>query len=752
MSLCDTMTAGTFLQGCPLCEAACGLEITVDAGRATRVRGDQSDPSSAGFLCPKGASIIGLHDDPDRLRMPLVRRGGQLREVSWDEAFAEAARRIPAFLEEHGREAFATYTGNPSAYNLSLLLYGPHLVRAVGSRKHFSSGSVDILPKQLACALMYGHSYSIPVPDIDQSRYLLVLGANPIVSNGSTVTAPNMPERLKKLRERGGRLVVVDPRRTKTAEAADEHVAIRPGTDAWLLASMANVILSRGMADLGAQAGHVAGLEQLRAHLEPFTPELAEQWTGIAAADVVRLAEELATTRPAVVYGRVGTCLQEHGTMASWLIEVLNVITGNLDRPGGAVFTSAVTERARHRDNLASQEHAFGRFRSRVRGLPEAFGELPAVTLAEDILEPGPGRIRGLLVLAGNPALSIPGSNQTEAALGRLDLLICVDSYLNETTRHADIVFPADSPLERPAFPFIARWSVRRVARWTTPLLEADGHPAEWETLLQLVALFSGDRERIDSGARHRDLLARRIEREVGDPRSAIAGRDPAEIAALTQGADGPEQMMDFLLRVGQDGDGYGSRPGGLSLELLRERPHGIDLGVSAPLTPGVIATSSGQVELTPTLLVDELDRLAAQPIAPDDPGRPLRLIGRRNLRSNNSWMHNVRSLVRGRPQCTLMMHPDDAARFDVADGSRVRVESSTGCVEVDAEVTDAMRPGVVSLPHGWGHDRPGTRLLVAATVAGANSNALGDSNTIDVVSGTAAANGISVAVSPVHP
>jgi anaerobic selenocysteine-containing dehydrogenase len=740
-------------QTCPLCEAACGLEITIRDGRPSKVRGDRDDPQSNGYLCPKGASIIGVNDDPDRLRQPMIRRDGVLCETSWQEALAEVQRLLGGFVAQHGRDALATYIGNPAAHNLSLLLYLPQLVRDIGSGKHFSTGSVDTLPKRLACALVYGHSWSVPVPDIDRTNHLLIIGANPLVSNGSMLTAPGIGARLAALRARGGRFVVIDPVRTRTAAAADEHVFIRPGTDVWLLAAMVHVLFRDELVDLGRAESWTAGVMEVQEAVSGFTPGVAESSTGIPATTIERLARELADRRPAAVYGRVGTCLQEHGTLASWLIEVLNVLTGNLDEPGGAVFPQSVVERARDAGWLRSQQDQHARFASRVNGLPETFGDLPAAALADDILEPGDGRIRGLISIAANPALSVPGSARMDEALADLELLVCIDNYLNETTRHADVILPGEGPLERSHFPFVARFSVNRYARWTDALEAPSDRPREWEVVLALAAIVQGLGDgQLDGVAAARDdnLFERRVRREVQDPLSPIAGRDPDEIIGATDGVAGPARIIDFLLRVGSDGDGYGAREGGLSLAVLRREPHGVQLGPPGHMLPGVLATRSEMIELAPARFVEELATIIKEAGPVRDDRFPFLLVGRRNLRSNNSWMHNVGSLMRGRGQCTLLLNAKDAARLDVAEGSLVRVSSATGEVEATAEVTEDIGPGVVSLPHGWGHTDPATRLSVAAATPGVNSNLLGDARLVDRISGNSVGSGIPVDVGPV--
>jgi anaerobic selenocysteine-containing dehydrogenase len=735
----------TALQTCPLCEAACGLSISIKDGQPVRVRGDAADPQSLGYICPKGASLIALHDDLDRLQYPLVRRGTNHVEVSWEEALSLTDQALSGFLVRHGNERLATYIGNPAAHNLSVLLYSPHVVRAARSRYRFSSGSVDTLPKMFSSAAMFGHGYSMTVPDVDRTDYLLVLGANPLVSNGSLLTAPDMAGRLKAIQARGGRVVVVDPRRTKTAEAADEHIFIRPATDVWLLGAIVRTLFAEDLVDLGRCGGHVAGLDVLAAAVEKFHVKTASDITGVPGETIVRLARQLAAAPTAAVYGRIGTCLQEHGTVCCWLIDVINLLTGNLDSPGGAVFTMPLTERARDAGGLRSEQNQHGRYRGPATGLPEMFGELPAAALAREILTPGDQQIRGLIVVAGNPALSVPGSGPVADALADLDLLICVDNYLNETTCHADIILPGESQLQRPHFPFIARWSLRRYARWTAPALAPEpGRPREWELMLALAAILDGIHPPFGFAEMDDDLLRSRVAREVADPASVVYGRHPEEIVRSLSGQGGPERTLDFLLRVGREGDGFGSRPGGLTLAELAAQPHGVDLGPLEPQLPGMIATESRLIEAAPPPLVGALDRLTPPPDGGQD--SRLLLIGRRNLRSNNSWMHNLPTLVRGRPQCTLQMNPSDGARLGIADGQVVEVTSDQGRIQVQAEMTDMLTPGVACLPHGWGHDQPGSRLRVAAASPGANSNLLGGA-VLDEVTGTAVSSGIPVSV-----
>jgi anaerobic selenocysteine-containing dehydrogenase len=740
----------TAFRTCPLCEAGCGLELRVEGDEVTRIRGDQDDVFSRGFLCPKGTTLAHLHRDPDRLRRPLVRRDGELVEVSWDEAFAEVEARLLPVLEAHGRDACAVYVGNPNAHNLSGLLYLRPLLKALGTGNVFSASTVDQRPKEISAGLMFGGALTIPVPDIDRTDHLLVLGANPCASNGSLATAPDWPGRIEALLARGGRMVVVDPRRTKTAEVASEWVPVRPGTDPYLLMAMVQVLVAEDRVRLGAAEGLVTGLDDVARLSAPFTPEAVAEVTGIAPETTRRLARELAEARTACVYGRIGTTVTAFGTLTSWLVDVLNVLTGNLDRPGGAMFTTpaagAANTRGTPRFGRGVRLH---RHRSRVRGLPETLGELPVVALAEEIDTPGEGQVRALVTIAGNPVLSTPNSGRLDRALAGLDVMVAVDIYLNETTRHADVILPAPSALQKSHYDIaLLQLGLRNVANYSPPALPLDDdQPDEWEVLAHLALIAQGAGADADP-AMVDDLVAGAlVAAAVADETGPVAGRDPDELLAALGPRRGPERLLDLMLRTGPHGDGFGARTDGprLSLDALLEAPHGIDLGPLEPRLPDVLRTPDGMIALAPELLAADVARLHDG--LHERAERPFLLIGRRHLRSNNSWMHNIEVLVRGRPRCTAQLHPDDAATLGVSDGDPVVVSSRVGEVRVPAEVTDAIVPGVVSIPHGWGHDLEGTQLSVAGEHAGVNSNLLADDEAFDPVSGTAVLNGIPVEV-----
>lgn len=733
---------------CSLCEAMCGLHVHVEDDVVTRIRPNPDDVWSRGYVCPKGTALGHLHHDPDRLRAPMVRRGDDWHEVSWEEAFAEVERRLHAVIERSGMDAVTTYIGNPTAHNFSLSRYVAAFAPMSGIERLYSAGTVDQWPKNVAVALLYGGMWTIPTPDVDRTDYLLMLGANPHASQGSLLAAADVLGRLARIRERGGRVVVVDPRRTGTAERADEWLAIRPGTDAALLLAMANVLFAEGRVDLGHLEGRVRGVDEIERLCAPLTPEAVAATCGIPAETIRRLARELADAERAVVYGRIGTCNQEFGTLASWAIEVLNVLTGNLDRPGGSMFANPI---AWSLTTLTPPEFAdgfsFGRWRSRVRGAPEVLGQVPVSCLAEEIATPGQGRIEALITIAGNPVLSAPDAGRLDAALPRLDCMVSVDNWLNETTRHAHVILPGLSVLEQPHYDeLLWSWAVRNAGKYSEPVLPPPDRPHEWQILLTLAAICSGQKAAdIDTAAIDQLFFAGLVALVAGQEDSPIAGRDPGEIVSAARGA-GPTRLLDFQIRTGPWGDAYGAKPGGLTLEKLRRQPDGIDMGALEPRLDEVLRTPSGQVELAPDHITADVPRLLER-LGREEP--PLVLVSRRHVRSNNSWMHNVAPLMTGRDRCTLLVHPQDAERFGLSDGARALVRSSAGSVEVPVEVSDEMRPGVVCLPHGWGHDKPGARLGVASAHAGVCNNLLAPGSLVDPISGNAVVNGIPVEVAP---
>ncbi len=719
----------------------------MDDGRIETIRGDAEDPFSRGHICPKAYGLKSLEEDPDRLRTPVRRTASGFEPISWEEAFSIANAGLARVRAAHGNNGVGVYLGNPNAHSLHAMLYAPVLLKALGTRQVYSASSADQLPKMLSAGLMFGAGLSIPVPDLDRTDYLLVLGANPVVSNGSLMTAPDVERRLRDIQRRGGKVVVIDPRRTETARLADAHHFIRPGTDAALLLALCNVIVADGAVELGAVADHVRGLEQVIELVAAYAPERVASWCGIEAEAIRSIARELCAAPSAACYGRIGTTCQEFGTVASWAVDLVNILSGNLDREGGAMFARPAAVRGANRSSEARGGRGvkLGRWSSRVAGRPEMMGELPVAILADEILEPGDGQIRAMITIAGNPLVSAPNVGKLTRAFDDLDFMVAVDFYINETTRFADVILPPPSPLQRDTYDLsLYNLAIRNVAKYSAPATKKpDEHVDEWEILLTLAKAAMGmgavSLEQAD------EFVARQLaERELRGPGRWDGLNAEEALGALSHRA-GPARLLDFMLRVGPYGDGFGRVADGLTLSRLEATPHGIDLGALTPGIPALLRTPDALIDLAPQLIVDDLPRLDT---ALDRAPTPLVLIGRRHLRSNNSWAHNWAPLIKGKDRCTLQISPRDAQPLGIATGSLVRVASRVGEIELLAEVTDHMMPGVVSVPHGFGHDAAGVRMAVAREHAGANVNLLSDDLALDTVSGNAAFNGVPVTVS----
>jgi anaerobic selenocysteine-containing dehydrogenase len=729
---------------CPLCEATCGLVLTIEAGRVTHARGDAEDVFSAGFICPKGASLPGLDNDPDRLSRPLIRRDGELVQTTWAEAFDAVAAGLGEVLAAHGGTSVGVYLGNPNAHTVAGALYAPVVVKALGTKQVFSASTLDQMPKHVALGYLFGSPVAFTVPDIDRTDHLVIIGANPMVSNGSLATAADFPGKLRALRRRGGRLTVIDPARTRTAALADRHIAPRPGTDAALLFAVVHVLFDEGLTELGANADLIDGVDEVRALAADFAPETVAGHCGVPATAIRELAREIAAAPSAAVYGRIGTSTVEFGTLGSWLVDVVNILTGNLDRPGGAMFPLGAAAPAPKKPG-PGRGFVTGRWRSRVSGHPEVLSELPAAALAEEIDTPGDGQLKALITIAGNPVLSAPDGARLDRALAGIGFMVSVDPYLNETTRHADVILPPPPPSASPHFDFaLNNLAVRNNVRYTPPVLPAGDRPDEAEILSRIALIGYGVGPHGDPGLVDDQVIAATLAKATADPNSPVHGRPVEELTAALTGVRGYERRLDMMLRLGPYGDGFGADPDGLSLARLLRAPHGIDLGPLKPRLRQVLSTPSGKVELAAAPLVADTARLRASI------GRAAEayvLIGRRHLRSNNSWMHNVATLTGGSNTCTLQVHPDDAAELGLADTAKVR--GPGGELIAPVELTADMRRGVVSLPHGWGHDRDGTRLGVAAVAPGVNVNQLNDGAALDPLSGTAVLNGIPVDIAP---
>ena len=728
---------------CPLCEAMCGIVIEHRGGEVVSIKPNRDDVLSRGHICPKAVALKDLHEDPDRLRRPVRRTAAGWEEVGWDEAFDDIEARVAAIRDRAGRDAVALYAGNPVVHNLGAMLGIGDFIRALRTRNFYSATSVDQLPHMLAAQQMFGHQFLVPVPDVDRTRLFVCIGGNPVASGGSMMGAPGFERRIDELRARGGRFIVIDPRRTESAAIADEHLPIRPGTDVYLVLGLLRALLDAGRLDAGRLASLTDGVDTLCAAVAAFELQDLAARTGIPAERIARLAFEVADEPRALVYGRIGACTQEFGGLTLWLLYCLNLLTGHLDAEGGMMFAEPAVDLTRA---YGAPGH-YDRFRSRVRGLPEFGNELPVAVLAEEMLTPGEGQIRAFFTVAGNPVLSTPNGRQLDAALAGLELMVSIDLYVNETTRHAHYILPPVGPLERPHYDVaLSGFAVRNVAKYAPALFKPPPDSRHDHQILAELALRLGappGLERVK--ARARSLVARRL---------------------------GPEGLLDWMLKTGRYGQenrgsiamlarlpGFESmrraleatdrRPTGLSAAKLEASPNGVDLGPLEPCLERRIATRDRRIHLAPPAFVADLARAAQALSAP----RPeLVLIGRRHVRSNNSWLHNSRRLVKGKPRCTLMIHPEDAARRGIPDGARVRLRSRVGAVEVPAEVTDALMPGVVSLPHGWGHDRSGVRLSVAAAHAGASINDVIDDRAVDPLSGTAVLNGTPVEVEVVQP
>src|SRR4051794_27700314 len=704
---------------CTLCEAHCGINVEVEGDRVLRITGDPDDVMSQGYICPKAAALADLHEDPDRLRTPVKRVGEEFVPIGWDEAIRLAADGLRDVQSRHGTHAVATYLGNPGAHS-SAVLAATLLRKLLGTRNNYSATSTDQLPQHRTSHEMFGNFAFFPIPDVDHTQHMLVLGANPAVSNGSLMTAPGARHRLKAITERGGKVVVIDPRRTETVKHASEHIAVRPGGDPFLLLGMLHVIFADGADRAPA---YVDGLVELQALAAEWTPERAAPHAGVDADTIARLAREFAAAPSAVAYGRVGVCQQETGTLTHWLITALNVVTGNFDRPGGAMFPTPAIDGLKLLDLAVGRHEEWGTEPMRASGLPGYNDEYPVAGLADEILMPGEGQVRGMVVYAGNPVLSTPGGRRLDEALAQLDWLVCVDLYITETSRHANVILPPVSQLERSdidvVFPLVG---VRNFIRYNPAAVEP---PPDGKTDWQILMALAG---RVGRGLR---------------------GTLQNRALQLFDMAASAERLVDFGLRTGPYGMLKRGR-NGLTMGKVKRAKHGVDLGPLQPQMPDVMRTSDKRVRLAPAPFVAEagrLEELEAARTAALSNGFDLVLIGRRQLRSNNSWLHNSPRLMKGADRCTAMLHPDDASARGLSDGDTVRVTSAIGSIEVPLEVTDELRPGVISIPHGFGHHRAGVGWTHAASKAGASVNDITDPAVVDRLTGNAALNSVPVRV-----
>lgn len=757
------MNNGTHYRTCHLCEAMCGVAIEVKDGRIASIKGDDSDPLSQGHICPKAVALQDLHEDPERLRKPLRKTADGWQEVSWDEAFDTVARRLHEIRQQNGRNSIGVYLGNPNVHNHGSLVATMPFLRAIGSQNRFSATSNDQLPHMLASLEMFGHQILFPIPDIDNTDLFICIGANPMASNGSLMTVPNVRGRLKALQQRGGKLVVIDPRRTETAALADQFHFIRPGTDALLLMAMVHTLFDEDLVDLGPAERLTRDVDLLRLASVPYTPEAVSPHTGIAADAIRDLTRQLAGTRKAALYTRMGTSTQAFGGIATWLAYCLNILTGKLDTVGGVLFTQPAIDLVALGAAAGQQGH-FDKRRSRVRNLPEFAGEYPASTMADEILTPGDGQIRAFVTVAGNPVLSSPNGRRLEKALDSLEFMVSVDYYLNETTRHADLILPPTAALERSHYDLIfSMFTVRNFAKYSDPLFPAgDDTRHDWQILLELAHRL--EKQRKGGRLPLKSELGWRTFKQLGpDPildlllRSGPYGVDAGPARKLLQPA--VDLVLDILpdrhplkalARLSPLNRQWDSTPKGLSLSALRDNPHGVDLGPLHPSLPERLFTRDGRIHLAPRRYLDDLGRLYQRLTAAPETG--LVLIGRRHVRSNNSWMHNSQRLVKGKDRCTLMLHPKDASRLGLQAGDLAQVQGGGEAVTLPVDITEDIMPGVVSIPHGWGHDREGTGQSTAAAHAGASINDVLSDGDIDPLSGTSVLNGQPVTVKVARP
>ena len=698
----------------------CGLEIAHNQTEIFSIKADKADSFSQGHICPKAVALQDIHDDPDRLREPLRKTAKGWETISWEAAFDEVAAKLTTIQKEHGANAVATYMGNPNAHHYGTLLFVDRLIKAIGSRNRFSVTSVDHLPHALACTLLFGNQLFFPVPDIDRTEFFLCIGANPVVSGGSLMGAPGFTKRIKQLQERGGELVVLDPRRTETALLANQHLFIRPGTDVWLLLGMINVLFENELVNPGKAAAYVDGLGSFRQEVSHFSLSHCASQSGISEEEISDLAIRFASAERAVAYGRVGSCTQIYGTLTAWLIYLLNILTGNLDCEGGIMFPKPAVDLAKL-GQLSGYAGSFDRSRSRVRGLPEFAGEFPIATMADEMLTEGEGQVKALLTLAGNPVLSTPNGRKLDRALEKLDFMVSIDFYLNETTCHADIILPPTGPLEHPHYSLgVHAVATRNSAKYSPTLFKADTNSRhDWQIILELVSRFGAD----SLIKRVKNRLSKRIFSKLG--------------------ADG---LLNILLVAGPYGSFVPFKKG-TSLAVLKKAPHGIDFGPLMPLLPKKLYTKNKRIQLLHPLYKRGLEQLEKSSQKKPNNTFDLLLIGRRNVRSNNSWMHNSQRLVKGKARCTLLVHPEDAAQRSIESGQTVTISSSVGTLQISVEVTDSITKGVVSMPHGWGHNRKGSRLSIAEKKAGVSMNDLTDERLIDSLSGVAILNGVPVKI-----
>lgn len=697
----------THYRACHLCEAICGVEIKTEGDKILSIKGDPLDPLSRGHICPKATALQDLHEDPDRLRWPVKKVDGEWQKISWEQAIAEVAEKIAEVQGKYGNDALGVYAGNPNVHNYGNLTHGRVLRKALGTKNNFSATSLDQLPHHLVGYKLFGHQFLLPVPDIDHTDFMLIIGGNPLASNGSMMTVPDVKKRLQAIQKRGGKFVVIDPRRTETAEIADQHLFIKPGSDAYLLLAILNTLFQDKLVNTGHLSDLLEGLDAIPELVAPFTLALAEEQTGIAANEIQALAREFAKTPKAVCYGRMGVSVQKHGALCQWAIYMINIITNHMDVQGGALVPASAVAYVKPGEPGAGH---FNKYQSRVSKLPEFGGEFPSTILAEEMETGGEGQIKAMMTLAGNPVLSAPNGTRLEKAFSDLDFMVSLDIYINETTCHADYILPSTSPLEHDHYDVaFHRLAVHNTARYNEALFEPEeGALHDWEILNQLGV-------------------------KLGELKGINVKPLPA-----------PHQLMDFGLQTGPYSKAAGHEAE-LSLQVLKDNPHGVDLGPLKPSLVNRLCTEDKKIHLLWDDLEQDIQRALNGVKALAD--NELLLIGRRHVRSNNSWMHNSHRLVKGKPRWQCLMHPDDLSEKGIDDGAQITIQSRVGEVTTLVKASDEMMKGVISIPHGWGHQRKGNQLDIASKQEGVSVNDLTDDSVFDQLSGNAALNGVPVTV-----
>ena len=703
----------THFRTCNLCEAMCGIVIKHDGDKVLSIKGDKDDPFSQGYICPKATALQDLHEDPDRLRQPIERTANGWKEISWPDALDKVAAGIQQVQKKYGKNALGIYLGNPNVHNLGGMLTVRHLLHSLKTRSRFSATSIDQLPHHIVCMHLFGHMLRIPVPDVNRTQYMLIIGGNPLASNGSIMTAPNMRQKLKDIKARDGKVVVIDPRRTETADIASEHHFIRPATDVLLLLAMLNEIYLQGYADKARVNNKAMSLapeiERLADFAKTYTAESVASITGITAVEIKRLVKEFCEAESSVCYGRMGISVQEFGLLSQYLSMIINIVSGRLDEVGGLMFPNPAVDLVNN-----SGPGYLGKRHSRVSNLPDFNGDYPVVAMADEMLVEGEGQLKGFITVAGNPVLSTPNGEKLDEALSKLDFMVSFDYFVTETSRHANIILPPVSPLERDHYDVTFNgFAVHNVAKYSPALFTKQKNAKhDWQIYLELA-------ERLDKKA----PLATKVERRL--------------VKAL-----GPKTILDQGLKRGP----YYH----MSLRKLKKHPHGMDLGPLKTMLPQALKHKDKQIHLNVDFYQADLERV--QDVMEQYDDTQILLIGRRHVRSNNSWLHNSHRLVKGKPRCTLMLHPETAEKHSIKDGQEVKVTSRVGHVTIIAEVTDELMPGVVSIPHGWGHGRKGVKQKIAQAHAGVSVNDLTDDTLIDQLSGNAAVNGVPVQLEAIEP